>query len=195
MNEKTAPAATIEETIGLWLRRAAEAINGIDTAAVARAVALLSAVRARDGVIYTAGNGGSASTASHLALDLQKPSRSSRSRGTRAIALSDSIGLITAWSNDASYDRVFAEQLDLLGRPGDGVVVISVSGASANLIALIETAREREITSIGLLGHDGGPLGALVDAAVLVPSGDMGWVEGAHIVLHHVLSYALRGQA
>jgi D-sedoheptulose 7-phosphate isomerase len=72
--------------------------------------------------------------------------------------------------------------------------VISVSGASPNLIALLEVARRKEIASVGLLGRDGGPLGALVDAAVVVPSGDSGWVEGAHVVLHHVLSYALRAE-
>ena len=174
------------DTLKRWLHESAEALRGVDIASVARAVELLVTVRARGGVIYTAGNGGSAATASHLALDLQKAA------GTRAVALSDNPGLITAWANDASFDRVFAEQLEVLGRPEDGLVVISVSGSSPNVIALLEVARAKGIVSVGLLGKEGGRARGLVNAAVVVPSDDYGWVESAHSALHHVLAYALR---
>ena len=169
-----------------WLHEAAETLRGVDIASVARAVELLGTVRARGGVIYTAGNGGSAATASHLALDLQKAA------GTRAVSLSDSVGLVTAWGNDTSFDRVFAEQLKVLGDRKDGVVVISVSGSSPNLIALLEVARDKGMASVGLLGRDGGRAAALVDAPVVVPSEDYGWVESTHVVLLHLLTYALR---
>src|SRR5207245_10637038 len=134
----------------------------VAASAVARAVQVLTWVRARGGVIYTAGNGGSAATASHLALDLQKAA------GVRAACLSDNVGLITAWANDTSFDRVFAEQLEVLGRSQDGVVVISVSGSSPNLIALLEVARRKGMAAVGLLGRDGGRAAALVDAPVVV---------------------------
>src|SRR5438445_2661737 len=140
-----------------WLEEAADVLRAVDAGAVARAVQVLMDVRARGGVIYTAGNGGSAGTASHLALDLQKVG------GARAVSLSDSVGLITAWGNDASFDRVFAEQLEVLGRPEDAVVVISVSGSSPNLIALLEVARDKRMPSVGLLGKDGGRAAAMVD--------------------------------
>jgi D-sedoheptulose 7-phosphate isomerase len=168
---------------------AAEALRAVDVASVARAVEALGEVQAAGGTIYTAGNGGSAATASHLALDLQKAA------GIRAVSLSDNPGLITAWGNDASFDRVFAEQLEVLGREADGVVVISVSGSSPNLIALLEVARAKGITSVGLLGRDGGRAAALLDVPVVVPSEDYGWVESVHVVLHHVLTYALRDAA
>jgi len=181
-----------EKITARWLDAAAGVFRAVDPAAVAQAADALCQVRVRGGVIYTAGNGGSAGTASHLALDLQKAARSPGGAGTRAVCLSDSVGLITAWGNDTAFDRVFAEQLDVLGQPGDGLVVVSVSGSSPNLIALLEVARAREIVSVGLLGRDGGRARAMVDAPVVVPSDDYGWVESAHVVVHHVLTYALR---
>jgi D-sedoheptulose 7-phosphate isomerase len=172
-----------------WLHEAVEALQGVDIASLARAVDALATVRSRGGVIYTAGNGGSATTAAHLALDLQKAA------GTRAMSLSDNVGLVTAWGNDTSFERVFAEQLKVLGDRKDGVVVISVSGSSPNLIALLEVARDKGMASVGLLGRDGGRAAGLVDAPVVVPSEDYGWVESTHVVLHHLLTYALRDSA
>jgi D-sedoheptulose 7-phosphate isomerase len=178
-----------------WLRDAAKAIRGIDPAAVERAAAVLVETRRRDGTIFVAGNGGSAATASHLALDLQKAGRARDGRGTRAISLADSVGLLTAWANDTAFDRVFAEQLEVLGRPGDALVVVSVSGSSPNLVAVLGAAETLGIQTVGLLGRDGGRARDLVDVAVLVPSDDYGWVESAHVVLHHALTYAVRQAA
>ena len=178
-----------EEGLAHALAAAADALRGVDPGALARAVDLLVTVQRGDGVIYTAGNGGSAATATHLALDLQKAA------GARAISLSDNAGLLTAWGNDTSFDRVFAEQLELLGREGDGVIVMSVSGSSPNVIALLDVAREKGMRSVGLLGCDGGRAAALVDVPVIVPSDDFGWVESVHTVLHHALTYALRDAA
>src|SRR5437879_12249302 len=186
---------TREQGITRWLEEAARIVRSVDVTAVARAADALCQVRARGGVIYTAGNGGSAATASHLALDLQKAARSPGGAGTRAVCLSDNVGLITAWGNDTAFERVFAEQLEVLGQPGDGLVVISVSGSSPNLLTLLEVARGREIVSVGLLGRDGGRARRLVDVPVLVPSDDYGWVESAHVVLPQALTYAVRASA
>src|SRR5712692_943488 len=116
--------ARLEKMTTRWLDAAAGVLRMIDPAVVARAADTLCEVRARGGVIYTVGNGGSAGTASHLALDLQKAARSPGGPGTRAVCLSDSVGLITAWGNDKAFERVFAEQLEVLGESGDGLVVI-----------------------------------------------------------------------
>jgi len=105
------------------------------------------------------------------------------------------MGLVTAWGNDTDFDRVFAEQLEVLGRPGDALVIVSVSGSSPNLMALISAARLLGIRTVGLLGRTGGKARDLVDVAVLVPSDDYGWVESAHVVLHHALTYAVREAA
>lgn len=174
-----------------WLTDAARVIASVDPDAVAGAVRALVEVRGSGGTIFVAGNGGSASTASHFALDLQKWARSD-GRGTRAVSLSDSIGLITAWANDADFNRVFAEQLATLAAPGDAFVVFSVSGSSPNLLQALEVARERQLVTVGVLGRDGGRARALVAHAIVVNSDDYGWVESAHLVLEHVMAYALR---
>jgi D-sedoheptulose 7-phosphate isomerase len=175
--------------VARWLEEAGKALAAVDPLAMAAAARVLLDVRARGGTIFTAGNGGSAATASHLALDLQKAAT------TRAIALSDNVGLITAWANDTEFERVYAEQLKTQSRPGDAVVVISVSGSSPNIVVLLEAARDLGLATVGLLGRDGGEARALVDVAVVVPSDDYGWVETAHVALHHVLAYALRDGA
>lgn len=180
--------------IGLWLSEAAEAIVAIDAQALSGAVQAVADVRAAGRSIFVAGNGGSAYTAGHLALDLQKAARSN-GRGTRAISLSDSVGLITAWANDSSFDEVFAEQLAVLAEAGDALLVFSVSGSSPNLLTALEKARALGMVTIGFLGKDGGRALPLVHHAVVVPSSDYGWVESAHVVLHHVLAYALRDQS
>lgn len=182
-------------TAARWLREAAQAITGIDPEAVEQAASLLLETRRRDGTIFVAGNGGSAATASHLALDLQKAGRAPDGSGTRALSLADSMGLITAWGNDTSFDRVFAEQLEVLARSGDALVVISVSGSSPNLVCLLDAARRLGVASVGLLGGSGGKARSMVDVPVLVPSDDYGWVESAHVVVHHVLTYAMRAAA
>ena len=175
-----------------WLREAAQVIAGIEADAVGRAAAVLVDAWKRDAGIFIAGNGGSAATASHLALDLQKAGRSPGGRAPRAISLADNAGLVTAWANDVSFDRVFAEQLEALARPGDALVVISVSGSSPNLVNAVAAAQGLGLASVGLLGRTGGALRDAVDVAVLVPSDDYGWVESAHVALHHILTYAVR---
>src|SRR5438105_3708301 len=89
-----------------------EALAGVDSAAVARLAAAVRQTGESGGTIYTLGNGGSASTASHLALDLAKNTRRADRRHLRVVALVDNVGLITAWANDSRYDEVFAAQLD-----------------------------------------------------------------------------------
>ena len=170
------------------LAPAADALRGVDPGALARAVDILVNVQRGDGVIYTAGNGGSAATAASRARLAEGGG------GARDFAFRQ-CGAITAWGNDTSFDRVFAEQLELLGREGDGVIVMSVSGSSPNVIALLDVAREKGMRSVGLLGCDGGRAAALVDVPVVVPSDDFGWVESVHTVLHHALTYALRDAA
>ena len=142
--------------------------------------------------ILIAGNGGSASTASHFACDLAKTVLGAkpelRTSRFRAISLADNIALLTAWANDVSYEAVFAEQVKMLGRPGDVLCVISASGSSANVVEAVITARAQGLHTIGFLGFDGGRLAELVDDAVIVPSDDYGHVESVHLVLGHLLT-------
>lgn len=181
---------TSVERARLWLAEASRVVGSVDATMVARAVEALGSVWERGRTVFLAGNGGSAATASHFALDLQKSARRDGAP-SRAVSLTDSVGLITAWGNDVSFERVFAEQIRALAEPGDALVVISVSGSSPNLIAALRAAREKDLITVGLLGKDGGAARALVDHAVVVSSQDYGWVESTHLVLEHVITYAL----
>lgn len=177
-----------------WMSEAAGVIVGIDIGEVERACEALRRVRAADRAIFVAGNGGSATSASHMAADLQKAASPNRMR-TRAVSLSDNLASITAWGNDVSFDNIFSEQLQSLAQPDDALVLISVSGSSPNLVNAARAARGMGVRTVGLLGRDGGALASLVDHAVIVRSEDYGWVESAHVVLLHVFTNGLRAQA
>jgi len=137
--------------------------------------------------VFVLGNGGSASTASHMAADLGKNTIGPNMRRFRIMSLNDNIPLLTALSNDLGYHRVFAEQLINLIRPGDVLLVISGSGNSSNVLRAIEYARGQCAQVIGLLGFSGGRAGELCDTAVVVSSNDYGVIEDAHLILNHIL--------
>jgi len=147
------------------------------------------------GTIFVAGNGGSAATAAHLAVDLGKstlgrPMRAG-TRRVRAVALCEP-ALLTAWANDHGYDGVFAEQLRTLARPGDAALLVSVSGNSPNIVAAAHAARAAGAVVIALLGRPGGVVRDLADLAVVVPSEDYGIVEDAHLAINHIVAAHVR---
>jgi D-sedoheptulose 7-phosphate isomerase len=142
--------------------------------------------------IFIAGNGGSASTASHMANDLNKGAAVPGQMRFRAMALTDNIPLMTAWANDTAYDRIFAEQLANLINPGDVFIAISGSGNSPNIITAVHSAREAGATTIGFTGGTGGRLSAAVDHCVIVPCARMELIEDVHLVLSHAICVSLR---
>jgi D-sedoheptulose 7-phosphate isomerase len=145
----------------------------------------------RDGTIIVCGNGGSAASASHFACDLAKWTIAPDRRRLRALALTDNVALMTAWSNDTAYERVFVEQLISLYRPGDTLVSISGSGNSPNVLRAVEWAKEQGAPTIGITGFGGGKLAALADIAMVAPSHLMPEVEDVHIALCHALAVSL----
>jgi len=164
----------------------------VDLESLELAATMLLECQARGRVVFTAGNGGSAATASHFACDLAKGTRHNGPPTFRVVALTDSLPVLTAWANDNGYDRVFAEQLQSLARPGDLLVLISASGNSPNILAAAEAARALGVTSIGLTGRSGGSLAQMVDLAVRIPSDQIEVVEDAHLVVAHSLCVAAR---
>lgn len=150
--------------------------------------------KARQGkkTVFTMGNGGSATTASHFAEDLAKCTIVEGLPRFKAIALTDSIPSILAWANDASYEDIFAEQLKSLMEPGDIVIGISGSGNSMNVIKAIEYANSNGGLTIGLSGYDGGKLLKCARGNIHVPSFDMQKVEDIHLLILHLLTCLLR---
>lgn len=147
---------------------------------------LLTAYR-NDKRVFTLGNGGSSSTASHMAADLAKNTIGPNIKRFHVNSLSDNTSIITALANDLSYDRVFSEQLVNVICAGDVLIVISASGNSANVLKAIHYARLQSVETIGLLGFDGGEAATLVDIPIVVRSADYGIIEDVHLAINHML--------
>jgi D-sedoheptulose 7-phosphate isomerase len=175
-----------------YLEEVSGHLRGIPATAVVRAAERLRSAYEEGAQVLVAGNGGSASTASHLACDLGKTvlgaEPSSRTSRFRVVSLADNVALLTAWANDIGYDSVFAEQVKTLGRSGDVLIAVSASGNSPNVLSALAAARERNVATIGLLGFDGGAAKALSDEAIIVPCDNYGHVESAHLVICHLLT-------
>lgn len=142
--------------------------------------------------VFIMGNGGSAATASHFALDLAKNTIMSGAPRLKAISLTDHVPLITAWSNDTAYEHIFAEQLANLIEPGDVVLGISASGNSLNVINAMRLAKQCRAYTVALLGAKGGKIKDMVDAYVLAPGQNIEQEEDAHMILAHVITRHMR---
>lgn len=160
--------------------------------ALKRATALLQEARLKGRRVYVLGNGGSAATASHFASDLMKGASVPGWPRFRAFALTDNMPVFSAWANDASYEEVFAQQLENFLEAEDVVVAISGSGNSPNVLRAVELARSRGAVTMGISGFKGGKLKGMVDVAMVVPNHLMEQVEDIHLLVCHLLSTSLR---
>jgi phosphoheptose isomerase len=137
------------------------------------------------GHLYACGNGGSACDAMHLTEELV--ARYKRERpGLPAHHLLDAPTL-TCWSNDHAFEAAFSRQVQAMGRPGDVLVAISTSGASANVLRAAEAAAERGMLTVALTGRGGGRLREICAEALVVPSDATERIQEAHITLIHLL--------
>ena len=155
---------------------------------------LLQQARRKGNQVFTLGNGGSASTASHIACDLAKNTRQDGMPHYRVIALTDNMAMFSALANDEGYESVFSEQLVGLIKPGDIVIAISASGNSRNVIKAVETAHRQEATVIGFTGFDGGRLGQLANIHIHVNSNIIEHVEDIHLMLAHLIIKTIKEQ-
>ena len=155
-------------------------------------VAALTKARNGRRRIYTLGNGGSASTASHMASDLNKGASRNDAPRFRAIALTDNMPTVLAWGNDSSYEDIFVEQLKNHLEKDDVVIAISGSGNSMNVIRAVEYANKAGAVTIGLTGFDGGKLAKVASICYAVPCKCMQQVEDIHLLIEHMLSMTLR---
>ena len=136
--------------------------------------------------ILIAGNGGSAADAQHFSAELVGRYMLER-KAFPAMALTVDSSILTAWSNDYSYDTVFARQLEAHGRAGDVFVAITTSGNSRNLVEAATKAKALGMDVIGLLGKGGGALKDLCDKALIVPSDSIPRIQEVHGLLIHAI--------
>ena len=178
-----------------YLKEVADIVERMETdlpEKVEQIVEALLAARRAGRRIYTCGNGGSASTASHMASDLNKGSNRPDAPRFRAVALTDNIPAMLAWANDSSYEDVFIEQLKNHVETGDVVIGISGSGNSVNVLKAIEYANDAGAVTIGLSGFDGGKLAKISKISYTVPSDCMQQIEDIHLLIEHLISVVLR---
>jgi D-sedoheptulose 7-phosphate isomerase len=194
-NSAAPPRGRAGQRARAYLARLRACLAAVSPLEVAAAAERLWDVARSGGTIFVAGNGGSAATASHLALDLGKSTlgRPPR-RGARPIrtaTLSDP-AVLTAWANDRGYERVFAEQIAAHAGPEDAVLLLSVSGTSPNVVRAARAAREAGALVVALVGRPGGTLRELADVAIVVPSGEYEIVEDVHLAINHIITDHLR---
>lgn len=153
---------------------------------VAEASAVLERCFRGGGKLLVFGNGGSAADAQHMATELVGRFLLERD-GLPAIALTTDTSALTAIGNDYGFDRIFARQLEALGRRGDVALGISTSGSSPNVVAGIEAARERGLRTIALTGPSGGELAARADVVVGVAAAAAPRIQEGHLAIEHAL--------
>ena len=166
-----------------------ETLGKLDTGKIDQAIEWFEQARDSGQTIFVAGNGGSASTASHFACDIVKGASFQREKRFRIMALTDNLATITAYSNDVSYECVFVEQMKNFAKPGDLFMAISGSGNSPNVVAAMDFANQTGLRTIALTGRDGGKLGPMANLNIHVPSPHMGRIEDAHLVVCHTICY------
>ncbi len=163
--------------------------RSLDLAQVGEIIGILERARDEERSIFVFGNGGSAATASHFAVDMVKGASLNRAKRFRIFALTDQVPVITAYANDLGYEVVFVEHLRNFARPGDVAMALSGSGNSPNVLRAVEYANSIGCTTIGLSGFDGGQLARLARHSLVIPAHHMGRVEDGHLFVCHLIAY------
>ncbi|HYC26680.1 MAG TPA: SIS domain-containing protein [Nitrososphaerales archaeon] len=186
-----------------YLDEVVEIAEGLDRRSIDKAIEILHEAWKNDSQVFVIGNGGSASTSTHFACDLNKWVSDEADRKFRAFALVDNIPLMSALTNDNGWSDVYSEQLRNFFREGDVLVAISVHGGSGsdkagpwsqNLLKAVKYAKDHGGKVVGLSGFDGGVLKTAADACIVVPANSTPHVEGMHLVLTHLMSEQLRAK-
>ena len=184
-----------------YLGEVSRIAGDIDRGDIDRAIGVLYSAWKRDNQVFVIGNGGSASTATHFACDLNKWVSDEADRKFRAFALVDNIPLMSALTNDNGWGEVYVDQLRNFFRKGDVLVAISVHGGSGsdkagpwsqNLLRAVKYVKDNGGKVVGLSGFDGGVLKTAADACIVVPANSTPHVEGMHLVLTHLMAEQLR---
>lgn len=162
-------------------------------ASIERAADMIHEAFASGHKLLVFGNGGSSADAQHLTAEFVGRFVAER-RPLPAIALTTNQAILTAWSNDYSFDDVFARQVEALGVEGDVAFAISTSGNSPNVVNALRRARERRLRTIGVTGSGGGKLADLCDVLLAVPLTTAARVQEVHLVTYHAICAAIEAR-
>jgi D-sedoheptulose 7-phosphate isomerase len=173
------------------LRETIDAIASLKEEELQELAKILQSAQKANSFIWTAGNGGSASTAAHLSCDVGKGVGSTHLLPFRTIAINEQMISQSAWANDYGFEHALTNQLKNLSRPGDVLICISGSGNSQNIVNAARYAKENEIKVVNMLGIEGGAISQFSDFEIRVKSADMQVIENVHLVIVHWLFKAL----
>lgn len=174
-----------------YVQRLQAELERVDRAALKRWADLIYDTWDRERFLFIFGNGGSATTASHMAEDLGKSTlhqhhlKDESRKRLKVLSLTDNQGWIMAVGNDCGYDQVFVQQLMNYGSAGDAVIAISGSGNSPNVLAAVDWANRHDLKTFALTGYSGGKLMPMAGDGLHVSLDDMGMVESIHLCLFH----------
>ncbi|HAM70174.1 MAG TPA: sugar isomerase [Verrucomicrobiales bacterium] len=171
------------------------ALDSIPAAAVESIIGRMKQVWKEDRQLFVAGNGGSASNASHFITDLGKGASDKLPKRFRCLSLTDNVSWITALGNDYSYADIFVGQLQNYARRGDLFLGVSVSGNSPNLVKAMEWCRANGVETVALVGAKRGRMAELGDHVIVIDSTHYGRVEDAQMGILHMLCYAFMENA
>jgi D-sedoheptulose 7-phosphate isomerase len=187
-------AATTSENLKSWITRYREqqlaAIASIPPETVEKLINRLRQALDEDNQVFVFGNGGSAANASHFVTDLGKGSSDKIGRRFRVLTLNDNVSWMTALGNDYAYEDIFIRQLQNYARPGDVVLVMSVSGNSPNVVKAVQWAKDNGVFTASLVGGKRGKLAEISDLTIVVPDVHYGRAEDVHMTVCHMLCYA-----
>jgi D-sedoheptulose 7-phosphate isomerase len=180
----------MENFINRYIDGQVSALRSIPADQVGKLVSLFRKALDEDRQIFVCGNGGSAANASHFITDLGKGSSDKTYRRFRCLSLNDNVSWMTALGNDYDYSEVFSRQLMNVARPGDILMVMSVSGSSPNLVKAVDWAKSNGCVSIALVGGRKGRLAEIADHVLVIDDTHYGRVEDAHMGICHIIAYA-----
>ena len=184
----------ISDTVKDFLEEQSQCVNEIkeNSEIIDKIIKIIISARGNKKTIFTMGNGGSGSTASHFVSDLQKTMIMKNENRLKALSLVDNIPVILAWSNDVSFESIFEEQLKNYIEKGDIVIAFSGSGKSKNVVNALKYAKKKGAKCIGFTGKDGGYFNRICDLVFKVPSNDMLTIESQHIIICHCIASTIR---
>lgn len=179
--------------INEYLEELIKCLRKLDTDKIVAVIDVLLRAYRENKKVFILGNGGSASTASHMACDFGKGTLQriydKREKRLKVISLTDNVALMTAFANDLSYEDIFIQQLRNLVDSGDVVIALSGSGNSPNVVKAVEYAKAFGAVTVGILGFKtGGKLGKLVDHAIIADSNFYGPNEDIQLILDHIIT-------
>jgi len=182
------------QTLDHWLGEAKTLLEAtrasVMDAEMNRAVAVTAAALAAGKPLLVCGNGGSAADATHIVGEMVGRFLKER-RALKAICLTSNSSVLTAWSNDYSYDTVFSRQVEAYAEPGGVLLGLSTSGDSRNVVLALEAAKARGMLTIGMTGYGGGKMVILCDCLFTVPSKSTPAIQQVHLCLYHYFCAAV----